>query len=240
MRARRLLVVLVSLVTVGVITHALALAQQSEPVLMTGSAIQPPSRVVVAAARTGGVGTVARGWVTRTAVATGIPAPAVRAYAVAQLTSPCHVGWTTLAGIGWVESGHGTIGDRRLREDGHSSSRILGPALNGHGRVAALRASPASRQWHGDPVWDHAVGPMQFLPTTWETWGVDADGDGVADPNDLDDAALAAADYLCAGSYDLSTGHGWSAAVLSYNHAVSYVRAVHDAAVVYGQRATTG
>ena len=38
---------------------------------------------------------------------------------------------------------------------------------------------------------------MQFIPSTWRTWQTDGDGDGVADPNDIDDAALAAAGYLC-------------------------------------------
>src|SRR5690349_23135440 len=50
-------------------------------------------------------------WVASAAGRAGIPAPAVRAYANAQLSEPdgCSVGWTTLAGIGWVESHHGTI-----------------------------------------------------------------------------------------------------------------------------------
>ena len=71
---------------------------------------------------------------------------------------------------------------------------------------------------HGDPEWDHAVGPLQFLPSTWETWGRDGDGDGTADPQDLDDAAAAAAAYLCGAGQDLTTGPGWSAAVYAYNH----------------------
>ncbi|GAW49014.1 MULTISPECIES: lytic transglycosylase domain-containing protein [unclassified Nocardioides] len=178
------------------------------------------------------------GWVTATAAKAGIPEPAVRAYADAQLNEPdgCDVGWTTLAGIGWVESQHGTIDGRTLGDDGRSSTPILGPALNGKGAFAAIPATPESSAWHGDPAWDHAVGPLQFIPSTWETWRSDGDGDGVADPNDLDDAAYAAVRYLCADGHDLTTGAGWADAVLSYNHAQSYVDAVHAAATAYAER----
>jgi membrane-bound lytic murein transglycosylase B len=180
---------------------------------------------------------VASAWVATMANRAGIPAPAVRAYANAQLSEPqgCEVGWTTLAGIGWVESKHGTIGGRTLAEDGHSSRPVLGPALDGRD-FAAIRATPASTVWHGDPAWDHAVGPLQFIPSTWETWGADGDGDGAADPNDLDDAAFTAARYLCADGHDLTTGAGWADAVFGYNHAQSYVDAVYAAATAYAER----
>ncbi|MGZ6753179.1 MAG: lytic murein transglycosylase, partial [Nocardioides sp.] len=48
-------------------------------------------------------------------------------------------------------------------------------------------------------------------PSTWRTWATDGDGDGTADPHDLDDAAAATARYLCAGGYDLASGTGWAA-----------------------------
>ncbi|PUA79885.1 lytic murein transglycosylase [Nocardioides currus] len=175
-------------------------------------------------------------WARRTATAAGIPLPALTAYARASMLAPegCRIGWTTLAGIGWVESQHGTIGDRTLGRDGHSSRPILGPALDGRD-FAAVPSTPESATWHGDAKWDHAVGPMQFIPSTWHTWRADGDGDGVADPNDIDDAARAAAGYLCR-SGDLMSGDTWSRAIFSYNHSADYVLNVYSAADTYAGR----
>jgi membrane-bound lytic murein transglycosylase B len=207
---------------------------------------------VVAAARSGAVETVEPRddsfaataaavdprWARRTADAAGIPLPALTAYARASMLAPreCRIGWTTLAGIGWVESQHGTIGDRVLGQDGRSSEPILGPALDG-GDFAAVPATSDSAQWHGDLAWDHAVGPMQFIPSTWRTWQTDGDGDGLADPNDIDDAALAAARYLCE-SGDLMAGDTWSRSIFSYNHSNDYVLDVYTAADTYADRAS--
>jgi membrane-bound lytic murein transglycosylase B len=176
--------------------------------------------------------------VERAARATGIPGPALRAYVRGGRAAPhgCGVGWTTLAGIGYVESHHGTLGGRALLADGHSSSTILGPALDGTGEFAAIRSTPVSRAWHGDSVWEHAVGPMQFLPETWARYATDGDGVGGADPLDLDDAAAAAARYLCGGGGDLRTAVGWEKAVLSYNHSDAYVAEVYAAARRYADR----
>ena len=175
-------------------------------------------------------------WARRTAAAAGIPLPALTAYARASMLAPrqCRIGWTTLAGIGWVESQHGTIGDRVLWGGGRSSEPILGPALDG-GEYAAVPATRASARWHGDREWDHAVGPMQFIPSTWRTWQTDGDGDGLADPNDIDDASLAAARYLCQ-SGDLMSGDTWSRSILRYNHSADYVLDVYTAADAYAGR----
>jgi membrane-bound lytic murein transglycosylase B len=75
-----------------------------------------------------------------------------------------------------------------------------------------------------------AVGWMQFLPSTWETWGVDANGDGVRDPYDPEDAIFAAAAYLSASGMPIDTYN----AIFSYNHADWYVAEVLANASCYG------
>ena len=99
---------------------------------------------------------------------------------------------------------------------------ILGPVLNGVGDVAAIPDTDGGR-WDGDTTWDRAVGPMQFIPSSWAVWGRDGDGDGSADPSDVDDAAMATASYLCAGGRDLRDEKDRRSAVFSYNHSWDYV-----------------
>jgi Transglycosylase SLT domain len=67
-----------------------------------------------------------------------------------------------------------------------------------------------------------AVGWMQFLPSTWKTWGVDANGDGVADPYNPVDAIFSAARYLHAAGASTSV----PTAIFAYNHASWYVQSV--------------
>ena len=104
-----------------------------------------------------------------------------------------------LAGIGRIESNHGLFGGSvtRFSAAGTVSPRITGPPLDGNG-VASIADSDGGR-WDGDVTWDRAVGPMQFIPTTWRSLGRDGNGDRIADPNNLFDAAVSAAGYLCLG-----------------------------------------
>ncbi len=67
-----------------------------------------------------------------------------------------------------------------------------------------------------------AMGPMQFLPSTWEASGVDGNGDGVANIMDPEDAVPAAAGYLKDGG----APRDWYRALYSYNHADWYVKKV--------------
>jgi murein DD-endopeptidase MepM/ murein hydrolase activator NlpD len=75
-----------------------------------------------------------------------------------------------------------------------------------------------------------AIGWMQFMPSTWERWGVDANGDGVADPWNAQDAVTAAARYLAASGGDSDI----ASAVFSYNHAQWYVDEVLQLAQLFG------
>jgi membrane-bound lytic murein transglycosylase B len=104
--------------------------------------------------------------------------------------------------------------------------------LDGRPGVAFIADTDGGR-FDGDTVFDRAVGPMQFIPSSWRSFGMDGNGDGVADPNNIDDAALAAGRYLCANGRDLSTGPGWRSAVLSYNNSDDYGRRVYAAADQY-------
>lgn len=134
----------------------------------------------------------------------------------------CHLPVMLLAAIGEVESQ--SLRGRTLNAAHDAVPPVIGPVLSG-GTFAAVPDTDHG-QWDGDPVWDHAVGPMQFIPATWRLWGADGNGDGVKDPQNIEDAALAAAGYLCAGGRDLSRPADLQAAVLSYNHSTQYLTAV--------------
>jgi hypothetical protein len=143
----------------------------------------------------------------------------------------CHLDWSLLAGIGRVESDHGRTGGATLGADGTSTPPVIGPALDGvH---FAYVADTDRGVWDHDTRYDHAVGPMQFIPSTWRAYAIDADGNGTADPMDVNDAALAAAHYLCNAGGDLSTDAGQRRAVLAYNHSNSYVAQVLALAHAY-------
>ncbi len=79
-----------------------------------------------------------------------------------------------------------------------------------------------------------AVGWMQFLPSSWEMYGLDANGDGRKDPYNPVDAICAAAHYLkvAGGSGDLYH------AIFAYNHADWYVQEVLLYARAYGKLPT--
>ncbi|CCH28060.1 membrane-bound lytic murein transglycosylase B-like protein [Saccharothrix espanaensis DSM 44229] len=173
-----------------------------------------------------------------------VPARALRAYAIADLIMrsdqpSCRISWATLAGIGRIESHHGTIGGLKLGEDGRPSKPIIGIPLDGSPGVKAIQDSDGG-VLDQDTTWDRAVGPMQFIPTTWARYAVRANGDGnPPDPQNIDDAALAAARYLCSDGRDLATGDGWWTAVMAYNNSVEYGQNVYSGADAYA-RASQG
>ena len=78
-------------------------------------------------------------------------------------------------------------------------------------------------------------GPMQFIPETWRLYGVDANNDGKISADNIDDAALSAAGYLCWSGKDLATPRGWMDALHAYNHSDQYARTVRDWATAYAE-----
>jgi membrane-bound lytic murein transglycosylase B len=179
-------------------------------------------------------------WLTTVSGRTGIPRVALRAYAAAALdisvNNPhCGISWNTLAGIGWVESRHGSIHGSTLDGAGLETPPVYGVALDGNG--FALVPDSDGGTVDGDTIGDRAVGPMQFLPGSWRNWHVDADADGTENPQNVYDASFAAAHYLCRAGGDLSTQDGWRAAVLAYNSSQEYLQDVMDATTNYAARA---
>lgn len=172
-------------------------------------------------------------WVRRVAAGGRMPERALAAYAGAALwinrTDPaCGLGWNTLAAIGHVESEHGQMDGARILSDGQVSPPIVGIPLDGNG-VIAIEDTDEGRL-DGDANWDHAVGPMQFIPSTWATFAADGNGDGLDDINNIDDAALAAALYLCRVGGDLSIAENWIAAIAAYNPSIDYNSRVAESA----------
>jgi Transglycosylase SLT domain len=158
----------------------------------------------------------------------GIPGVVLDAYQFAQRTLAdiqpgCHLSWSVLAGIGRIESNHAS--DGRVDAFGNTLGPILGPRLDGSPGLAAIPDTD-----HGvldqDTVWDRAVGPMQFIPSSWRNYGVDGNGDGVANPNNTYDSTVATGLYLCAGAANLSDPAQLQAAVFRYNHSAIYVNIV--------------
>ncbi|MEU9592422.1 lytic transglycosylase domain-containing protein [Streptomyces sp. NPDC048219] len=157
----------------------------------------------------------------------GVPATVLDAYKKAESelrrTKPgCNIPWQLLAAIGKVESGQARGG--RVDANGTTTSRIIGPQLDGNG--FALIKDTDDGVYDGNSSYDNAVGPMQFIPSTWAWAGRDGNGDGKKDPNNVYDAALAAGHYLCRNGWDLSVQADLNRAILSYNNSQEYLHTV--------------
>ncbi|UUU21268.1 lytic transglycosylase domain-containing protein [Streptomyces sp. DSM 40750] len=157
----------------------------------------------------------------------GVPATVLDAYKKAEASlrdakPGCNLPWQLLAAIGKVESGQARGG--RVDAGGTTIGKILGPQLNGNG--FANISDTDNGAYDGDSTHDRAVGPMQFIPSTWEWAGRDGNDDGAKDPNNIYDAALAAGHYLCRFDWDLSNDANLRSAILSYNNSSAYYNTV--------------
>ncbi|MGI9004067.1 MAG: lytic transglycosylase domain-containing protein [Pseudonocardia sp.] len=155
----------------------------------------------------------------------GVPGPVLADYRrAAEIMAPrapgCGLDWAILAGIGRIESGHASGG--RVDAAGTTRGRILGPRLDGRLPGTAVVRDSDGGALDGDALFDRATGPMQFLPGTWRGFGADGNDDGVTNPNNVYDAALAAARYLCAGGGDLRERRAALVALFRYNRSTPY------------------
>jgi membrane-bound lytic murein transglycosylase B len=176
-----------------------------------------------------------------------IPAMALQAYHDGESWASgfdpgCKLSWSVLAGIGRIESNHGRHfgAQTRFSSTGDVTPTILGPVLNGAPSTGTIHDTDGGRL-DGDPVWDRAVGPMQFIPSTWQSLGRDGNSDGIANPNNLFDAAVSAAGYLClSANGSLADEANLRRAIYAYNHSLTYVQAVVSWANFYLKHAGQG
>ena len=132
--------------------------------------------------------------------------------------------WNLLAGIGRIESSHANGGATDAR--GTAIQPIYGPTLDGSlpGNEVIVQTNAGGR-----PVYARAMGPMQFLPGTWSRFA----SDGKADPQNIFDASLATARYLCSGGLNLRNQAQVLTAILRYNNSMAYAQNVLGWAAAY-------
>ena len=174
--------------------------------------------------------------------ASGIPSVAVAAYqraagVLGSIKPGCGIDWALLGAIGRVESNHARFGGNTLDARGIARPGIIGIPLDGSRGTARISDTDGGAL-DRDSVFDRAVGPMQFIPTSWSMAGRDGDGDGVANPQSLTDAVTGAGVLLCSGGSDLRDPGAAYRAVLRYNHSDSYVRTVLSIADAYRRGVT--
>lgn len=162
-----------------------------------------------------------------------IPPIALNAYRTAEkimasAAPGCGISWNLLAGIGRIESGHANNGATDAR--GTALYPIYGPVLDGSlaGNEVIVQSVAAGRVYYA-----RALGPMQFLPGTWARYASDALGDGKPDVQNVYDAALAAARYLCTGGLNLRDSSQVLTAILRYNNSMAYAENVLGWAKAY-------
>ena len=231
---RRVLIVLLGLVVAAAVVAAIvvfAAPRHARAPSTSGESLPdfvPAAPLERAATPTGpGISGLAdAGWLDRVSESTGIPRRALAAYAgqaiVTGEQTVCALGWNTLAAIGEVESHHGSINGSAIGDDGTATPPIYGIGLHGTGTDSVPDSDAGAID--GTAEVDRAVGPMQLIPQSWRNWHTDASGDGVEDPQNIDDAVAAAAHYLCrAAGQAMGEAAGWRAGILAYNGSQRYL-----------------
>jgi membrane-bound lytic murein transglycosylase B len=166
----------------------------------------------------------------------GVPGIAIAAYQSAEHTlaaenPACGIPWYLLAGIGQVESTHAFGG--KADADGNPLTPVYGPVLDGSLSGNNVIHDSDGGALDGLAGYDRAIGPMQFLPETWKHYASDGNGDGIADPQNLFDAALTAGKYLCDGGLNMRDLTQQTKAILRYNNSMAYVANVMAWATSY-------
>ena len=171
---------------------------------------------------------------TTTTGAAGLNAVLAAAYQQAADEAPQRVPactgmtWQILAGVAQVESDQAA--GHQIAADGEITPPIVGPALDGSGTGGNTTVV------HDGSGYAHALGLFQFLPSTWAADGLN--GRGTAAPPDVQnvfDASLTAAVYLCGTGRDLTQPTQLHDAIYSYNHSDAYVDQVEAAINQFNQ-----
>jgi len=150
-----------------------------------------------------------------------------------------------LAGIAQEESHQGTLYGRTVDPVTlNVVPPIYGPVLNG-----TLEGTRVVVDTDGGALdlivgYDRAMGPFQFMPESWMRYGRDGDGDGLANPQNMWDAALSAAVHLCSQPgppANLNENDAaLRAAIMGYNNSTVYLTAVLGHIEAYDELAIGG
>ncbi|MDF1596189.1 MAG: peptidoglycan DD-metalloendopeptidase family protein [Acidimicrobiia bacterium] len=201
-------------------------------VVVTVGMVTAPLGLVLLIVMLGVAAVVAHSPAAAASGALGIPPVVFSAYVAAETNAPsiaagCVVDWPIIAGIWVVESGHATTGGRSVGSDGQVTPPLYGITLDGSQPGTAIVPDSDGGLLDGDPIWDRAVGPAQFLPGSWRAFGQDANKDGTADPQNVFDAALGSVAHLClTAPGDYTNPTDLEAAIHGYNNSAEYVATV--------------
>lgn len=150
----------------------------------------------------------------------------------------CRIAWPAVAALGRIEANHARYRGAQFSLSGDVFPPIIGIPLDGTNKTQRILDTDDGLL-DGDTVYDRAVGPMQFIPSTWARVGLDGNGDGVANPNNVYDATISAAYYLCRAvpTGGLDKEENLAKAFFSYNHSQSYVDTGLQITRIYGSQA---